>query len=157
MEFDLAVIGDNWRFLAYGVWITILLSAVSGFASLAAGLIIALLRLYRPGWLPVPIVLYIDSMRAIPVLVVLVWTFFALPIVAGVTMSPFTAALIGLTVHLAAYAAGIVRAGIESVRPGQTRAAPAVALSPAPGGRRIPLPQDIGRIAPAFGSLLSVT
>src|SRR6266481_6282207 len=123
MEFDFAVIGDNWRFLAYGVWITILLSAVSGFASLAAGLIIALLRLYGPGWLRVPIVLYIDSMRAIPVLVVLVWTFFALPIVAGVTMSPFTAALIGLTIHLAAYAAEIVRAGIESVRPGQTRAA----------------------------------
>src|SRR6266566_2915255 len=120
MDFDFAVIGDNWRFLAYGVWITILLSAVSGFTSLAAGLVIALLRLYCPGWLRVPIVLYIDSMRAIPVLVVLVWTFFALPIVAGVTMSPFTAALIGLTVHLAAYAAEIVRAGIESVRPGQS-------------------------------------
>ena len=70
MEFDFAVIGDNWRFLAYGVWITILLSMVSGFASLAAGLVIALLRLYGPGWLRVPIVLYIDSMRAIPVLVV---------------------------------------------------------------------------------------
>ena len=68
MEFDFAVIGDNWRFLAYGVWITILLSAVSGFTSLAAGLVIALLRLYGPGWLRVPIVLYIDSMRAIPVL-----------------------------------------------------------------------------------------
>src|SRR5438309_6794316 len=121
MEFDLAVIGDSWRFLAYGVWITILLSAVSGFTSLAAGLVIALLRLYGPGWLRVPIVLYIDSMRAIPVLVVLVWTFFALPIVAGVTMSPFTAALIVLTVHLAAYASEIVLAGLVSVRRGRTR------------------------------------
>src|SRR6202165_6377896 len=106
MEFDFAVIGDNWQFLAYGVWITILLSAVSGFTSLAAGLVIALLRLYGPGWLRVPIVIYIDSMRAIPVLVVLVWTFFALPIVAGVTMSAFTAALIGLNVHFAGYTAG---------------------------------------------------
>src|SRR5947208_13826176 len=104
MEFDLAVIGDNWRFLAYGVWITILLSAVSSFASLAAGLIIALLRLYGPGWLRVPIVLYIDSMRAITVLVVLVSTFFALPIVAGVTMSPFPDALICLTIQLASHA-----------------------------------------------------
>ena len=68
-------------------------------------------------------------MRAIPVLVVLVWTFFALPIVAGVTLPPFWAALVGLTVHLAAYAAEIVRAGIESVRPGQTRAALALGLS----------------------------
>ena len=54
MEFDFAVIGDSWQFLAYGVWITILLSAVSGFTSLAAGLVIALLRLYGPGWLRVP-------------------------------------------------------------------------------------------------------
>jgi len=157
MEFDLAVIGDNWQFLAYGVWITILLSAVSGFASLAAGLVIALLRLYGPSWLRVPIVLYIDSMRAIPVLVVLVWTFFALPIVAGVTMSPVTAALIGLTIHLAAYAAEIVRAGIESVRPGQTRAALALGMSRAQVVRRILLPQAIVRMLPAFGSLLSIT
>src|ERR1700693_517781 len=157
MEFDFAVIGDNWRFLPYGVCITILLSLFSGFASLAAGLVIALLRLYGPGWLRVPIVLYIDSMRAIPVLVVLVWTFFALPIVAGVTMSPFTAALIGLTVHLAAYAAEIVRAGIESVRPGQTRAALALGMSRAQLVRRILLPQAIVRMLPAFGSLLSVT
>ena len=157
MEFDLAVIGDNWQFLAYGVWITILLAAVSGVASLAAGLAIALLRLYGPGWLRVPIVLYIDSMRAIPVLVVLVWTFFALPIVAGVTMPPFTAALIGLTIHLAAYAAEIVRAGIESVRPGQTRAALALGMSRAQVVRRILLPQAIVRMLPAFGSLLSIT
>ena len=157
MEFDFAVIGDNWQFLAYGVWITILLSAVSGFTSLAAGLVIALLSLYGPGWLRVPCVLYIDSMRAIPVLVVLVWTFFVLPIVAGVTMSPFTAALIGLTVHLAAYAAEIVRAGIESVRPGQTRAALALGMSRAQVVRRILLPQAIVRMLPAFGSLLSVT
>src|SRR5260370_19836035 len=123
MEFDFAVIGDNWQFLAYGVWITILLSAVSGFTSLAAGLVIALLRLYGPGWLRVPCVLYIDSMRAIPVLVVLVWTFFALPIVAGVTMSPFTAPLIGFSVLLAACAPDSVRAALQALSPGHTRAA----------------------------------
>src|ERR1700704_2382684 len=157
MEIDLAVIGDNWQFLAYGVWIPILRSSVSGFTSLAAGLIIALLRLYGPGWLRAPCVLYIDSMRAIPVLVVLVWTFFALPIVAGVTMPPFYAALIGLTLHLAAYAAEIVRAGIESVRPGQSRAALALGMSHAQIVRRIVLPQAIVRMLPAFGSLFSIT
>jgi polar amino acid transport system permease protein len=91
------------------------------------------------------------------VLVVLVWTFFALPIVAGVTLPPFWAALAGLTVHLAAYAAEIIRAGIESVRPGQTRAALALGLSRAQVLLRIVLPQAIVRMLPAFGSLLSVT
>jgi polar amino acid transport system permease protein len=157
MDFDLAVIADNWRFLAYGVLVTIVLSVVSGATSLAAGLAIALLRLRGPRWLRPLIVLYVDSMRAVPVLVVLVWTFFALPIVTGLTMSPFTAALIGLTVHLAAYAAEIVRAGIESVRPGQTRAAVALGMSPAQVMRRIVLPQALVRMLPAFGSLLSIT
>lgn len=157
MDFDLAVIADNWRFLAYGVLVTIVLSIVSGVTSLAAGLAIALLRLRGPRWLRPLIVLYVDSMRAVPVLVVLVWTFFALPIVTGLTMSPFTAALIGLTVHLAAYAAEIVRAGIESVRPGQTRAAIALGMSPAQVMRRIVLPQALVRMLPAFGSLLSIT
>ncbi len=157
MDFDFAVITDHWRFLASGVGVTLLLAVLSGVTSLAAGLMVALLRLYGPRWLRPAIVFYIDSMRAIPVLVVLVWTFFALPIVAGITMPPFYAALLGLTVHLAAYAAEIFRAGIESVRPGQTRAALALGMSHPQILRRIVLPQAIVRMLPAFGSLLSVT
>jgi polar amino acid transport system permease protein len=96
-------------------------------------------------------------MRAVPVLVVLVWTFFALPIVAGITLPPFWAALLGLTLHLAAYAAEIIRAGVESVRPGQTRAALALGMSRAQILRRVVLPQATVRMLPAFGSLLSIT
>jgi polar amino acid transport system permease protein len=157
VDFDFSVITDNAGFLAYGVLVTLALSVASGGASLVAGFVLALLRIHGPRWLRPAIVFYIDSMRAIPVLVVLVWTFFALPIVAGVTMSPFTAGLIGLTVHLAAYSAEIVRAGIESVRPGQTRAALALGMSRAQVVRRILLPQAIVRMLPAFGSLLSIT
>ena len=157
MEFDFAVITDHARFLASGVGVTLLLAVLSGATSLATGFIVALLRLYGPRGLKPAVVLYIDSMRAIPVLVVLVWTFFALPIVTGLTMPPFFAALLGLTVHLAAYAAEIVRAGIESVRPGQTRAALALGMSPAQILRRIILPQAIVRMLPAFGSLFSIT
>ena len=82
---------------------------------------------------------------------------FALPIVTGLTMPPFAAALIGLTVHLAAYAAEIVRAGVESVRPGQTRASLALGMSRVQILRRIVLPQAIVRMLPAFGSLFSIT
>jgi len=157
MDFDFAVIADHWRFLASGVGVTLALAALSGATSIAAGFVVALSRLYGPRWLKPAVVLYIDSMRAIPVLVVLVWTFFALPIVAGITMPPFYAALLGLTVHLAAYAAEIFRAGIESVRPGQTRAALALGMSRGEIVRRIVLPQAAVRMLPAFGSLLSIT
>ena len=157
MEFDFSVITDHARFLASGVGVTLALAGLSGICSLTLGFAVALLRLYGPGWMRPMVVLYIDSMRAIPVLVVLVWTFFALPIVSGITMPPFIAALIGLTLHLAAYAAEIVRAGVESVRAGQTRAALALGMSRVQLVRRILLPQAIVRMLPAFGSLLSIT
>jgi len=157
MDYDFSVITDHWQFLAYGVGVTFALAAFSGVTSIVAGFVVALARLYGPRWLKAIVVLYIDSMRAIPVLVVLVWAFFALPIVAGITMPPFWAALLGLTIHLAAYAAEIFRAGIESVRAGQTRAALALGMSRAQIVRRIVLPQAVVRMLPAFGSLLSVT
>jgi len=157
VDFDFSVITTHARFLGSGIVVTLVLSLLSGLTSLAAGLVVALLRLYGPRWLKPLVVLYIDSMRAIPVLVVLVWTFFALPIVTGITMPPFWAALIGLTVHLAAYVAEIVRSGVESVRPGQTRAAMALGMSRAQAVRRIVMPQALVRMLPAFGSLLSIT
>ena len=157
MEFDLSVVTDHWRFLGSGILVTLALACLSGLASVAVGLVLALARMYGPSWLRPLIAFYVDSMRAIPVLVVLVWTFFALPIVAGITLPPFWAALLGLTLHLAAYAAEIVRAGVESVRRGQTRAALALGMSRAQILRRIVMPQAIVRMLPAFGSLLSVT
>jgi polar amino acid transport system permease protein len=137
--------------------VTLALSVLSGVTSLGVGFLLALVRMYGPAWSRRIVVFYIDSMRAVPVLVVLVWTFFALPIVAGITLPPFWAALLGLTLHLAAYAAEIVRAGVESVRPGQTRAALALGMSRPEILRRIVLPQATVRMLPAFGSLLSVT
>jgi len=157
MDFDLAVITDHWRFLGAGVLVTLALAGLSGVTSVAAGFVVALLRMYGPGWLRPAVVFYIDSMRAIPVLVVLVWAFFALPIVGGITLPPVWAALLGLTLHLAAYAAEIVRAGVESVRPGQTRAALAIGMSRAQILRRVVMPQATVRMLPAFGSLLSIT
>jgi len=151
MEFDFSPIAQNWRFLLAGLGVTVLLSAASAATSIALGLWVALGRLYaaKP-------VRYIDSMRAVPVLVVLVWVFLALPIVTGITLTPFTAALLALTLHIAAYAAEVFRAGIESVRPGQMQAALALGMSRAQALRKVVLPQACIRMLPAFGSILTV-
>ncbi|EJL76536.1 amino acid ABC transporter permease [Variovorax sp. Varisp85] len=156
MNFDFSPIADNWRFFASGLGMTVLLSIVSAATSLLAGLVIALLRLYGPRWLRPLLVFYIDSMRAIPVLVVLIWIYFAFPIIANVTFPPFWAALVALTLHIAAYAAEVIRAGIESIRPGQTRAALALGMSRAQILRKVLLPQAIVRMLPAFGSILTI-
>lgn len=156
MDFDFSPIAENWRFFASGLGVTVALSAISAVTSILAGLLIALLRLYGPAWLRPVLVFYIDTMRAIPVLVVLVWIYFAFPLLAGVTFPPFWAALVALTLHIAAYAAEVIRAGIESVRPGQTRAALALGMSRAQLLRKVLLPQATIRMLPAFGSILTI-
>lgn len=157
MEFDLSPLLDSWQYLVEGLGVTLLLSLLTVACSMMLGFAVGLARCYGPAWLRWPLMFYIDSMRAIPVLVVLVWTYFAFPILTGVTLPPFWAALVALTAHIAAYVAEIVRAGITSVRPGQTRAALALGLSRAQTVREIVLPQAVVRMLPAFGSIISIT
>jgi polar amino acid transport system permease protein len=156
MNLDYSSVIDSWRFLLGGVWVTLALSFLTMLCSLLLGGAIGLARCYGPRWLRMPLVFYIDSMRSIPVLVVLVWTYFALPLITGVTLPPFWAALIALTAQLAAYVAEIVRAGVTSIRPGQARAAFALGMSRVQAIRTIVLPQALVRMLPAFGSILSV-
>ncbi|MDB5899597.1 MAG: amino acid transporter permease [Ramlibacter sp.] len=157
MDLDFQPLLESWRFLAGGLGITLLLSGVTALASLVLGTALGLARVYGPGWLRIPIVFYIDTQRAIPVLVVLVWFYFALPILTGLSFDPFWAALVALTLHISAYVAEIVRAGIESVRPGQWRAGLALGMSAAQIVRRVVLPQAMVRMLPAFGSVLTLT
>jgi polar amino acid transport system permease protein len=157
VDIDFSPVLDNWRFLASGLLLTVILSIASMAAASVVGAAIGIARSYGPRWLTMPLAFYVDTMRAIPVLVVLVWTFFAFPIATGITLPPFWAALVALTAHIAAYIAEIMRAGIASVRPGQARAALALGMSWAQVVRKIILPQAIVRMLPAYGSVLSVT
>jgi polar amino acid transport system permease protein len=157
LELDLSPIWDSWRFLLGGLGLTLLLSLLTVLCSTILGGAVGLARCYGPRWFTLPLTFYIDSMRAIPVLVVLVWTYFAVPLLFGVSFPPFWAALVALTAHIAAYVAEIVRAGIESIRPGQIRAGLALGMSRAQIVREIVLPQAIVRMLPAFGSIISIT
>jgi polar amino acid transport system permease protein len=157
LEFDFSPLIDSWRFLLDGLGVTLLLSIITVVCSLVAGSLIALLRIYGPAWLRVALTFYIDTMRAIPVLVVLVWIYFALPIATGLNLPSFWAAAFALSVHIAAYVAEIVRAVIESVRSGQIRAGLALGMSRAQVVQKIILPQALIRMLPAFGSIISIT
>ena len=157
MDLDFSPVLDSWQYLLRGVGLTLALSFLTMLCSLVIGGAIGLARCYGPQSLRWPLVFYIDSMRSVPVLVVLVWTYFALPLITGVVLPPFWAALIALSAHIAAYVAEIVRAGVSSIRPGQTRAAFALGMSRAQTIRTIVLPQALVRMLPAFGSLLSIT
>jgi polar amino acid transport system permease protein len=157
MDLDFSPLIESRQYLLDGLVLTLLLSLGTVAASLALGGAVGLLRCYGPSWLRWLLVFYIDSMRAVPVLVVLVWTYFAFPILSGISLPPFWAALVALTLHIAAYVAEIVRAGVASVRPGQLRAALAIGLSHRQAVAQVILPQAIIRMLPAFGSILSIT
>ena len=156
-DWDLSALEESWRLLLGGVGVTLGLSALTVATSLTLGNAVGVLRCYAGAWLRVPLTFYVDSMRAIPVLVVLVWMYFAFPLLTGVSAGPFWAALAALTVHVAAYVAEIVRAGIESVRPGQIRAALALGMSQPQLVMQVVLPQALVRMLPAIGSVVSVT
>ena len=89
-------------------------------------------------------------MRGLPSLVVLVWVYFALPILTGVSMTGFQAAVLGLTLSQAAFSAEIFRAGIESIDKGQMEVARVIGMSYVLAMRRIVLPQAIRRMIPPF-------
>jgi polar amino acid transport system permease protein len=148
---------DNLPFLWAGIETTLVVSALSVACSLALGFAAGLGRCFGPAWLRLPLVFYIDSMRAIPVLVVIVWTFFAFPILFGLTMTPIVAAVGAISVHVAASIAEIVRAGVESIRQGQSWAGLALGMSHAQLLRKVILPQAVTRMLPSFGSAIIVT
>jgi polar amino acid transport system permease protein len=108
-------------------------------------------RLYAPKPLRLLAVLFIDVMRAIPVLVVLILVYYALPF-AGIVFSSFVAATIALSLVLAAYTAEVVRAGIEAVPKGQFEASEALGLSFFTMMRKVILPQAFRMMIPPLAS-----
>lgn len=156
-DFDLTPIMDSWQFLATGVGVTILLSLLSMAASLVLGTLLGVGRVYGPRPMQWAITFYVDTMRSIPVLVVIVWIYFAVPILSGISFPPFWSALIAITIHITASVVEIVRAGVESIREGQCRAGLALGMSWPQVIINIVLPQAAIRMLPAIGSVLSVT
>ena len=156
-DFDISPIVESWQFLVTGIGVTILLSVMSMAASMLLGTVLGVGRVYGPRILQIAITFYVDTMRAIPVLVVIVWIYFAVPILTGLNFPPFWSALIAITIHITASVIEIVRAGLESIREGQYRAGLALGMSWPQVIIQIILPQAAIRMLPAIGSVLSVT
>jgi His/Glu/Gln/Arg/opine family amino acid ABC transporter permease subunit len=150
------VLEANWLFLLKALWVTLALSLLSMLIGLGLGVAVAVGRTYGGRLADLVLGFYVDTMRSIPILVIMVWGYFALPLLTGETLSPFLAAIVTLGVHMAAYVAETVRAGLTSVRGGQMRAALALGMSQFQAVRTIILPQALVRVLPPMGSLLVV-
>ncbi len=150
-----------WRFFGEGLRETMLLSVVSVALSFAAGLILALGRLSSRGWLRWPSIAYIESIRALPVLL-LIWYFgikgsslFRPLFGPDFELPTFWAGVLGLSLYTSAVLAEIIRAGIVGLPRGQTEAARALGLSYPRTMRFVILPQALRLMVPAMMAQLT--
>ena len=147
----------GWRnllFLVDGLYFTIGLSVTAILISIVLGLLIAL-----PGLAArrVPRAInrtYVELVRAVPILVLILWVYYGLPQIAAISISVFWAGVIALAISDSAFQAEIFRAGIQSVGRGQYEAAHSISLNYRDTMRYVILPQAIKRILPALGNQL---
>lgn len=140
-----------WQFrMVYvkGAGITLALSFYSLAFSLLIGLFIALARQSRNRLVSMIASWYVEVLRDTPLLVQIVWIFYCLPILFGITATAFWSSVIALSLHFSAYVAEIIRAGIASIDKGQTDAAKILGMSYGQTMRRIVLPQAFRRMIP---------
>lgn len=149
--FNLDVMRRSFPILMRGLVNTLLLGSAATVFGGILGVLICLVRLYGPKPFRLLAILFTDVMRAIPVLVVLILVYYALPF-AGIVFSAFVAATIALSLVLAAYTAEVVRAGIEAVPKGQFEASQALGLSFFTMMRKVILPQAFRMMIPPLAS-----
>ncbi|RUV72980.1 MAG: amino acid ABC transporter permease [Mesorhizobium sp.] len=130
---------------------TLLLGLLSIGIGIPVGLVISLIRLYAPKPLRLLAVGYIDIFRAMPVLVVLILIYYALPFL-GIRLSSWTFAVTAFAIIMAAYSAEVFRSGIESIPRGQFEAAQALGLPFLLTLRKVVLPQAIRVVIPPMTS-----
>ena len=148
-------------FLLGGLGVTIKLAAFAIAISFAIGILLALARLSKYPWLRWPATIYIEGMRALPMLLVIVYTYFALPHALGLKFSPFTAGVVAMSLFTASLVAEIVRSGILAVPRGIVEAAESQGFRGTTIMRKIVLPIALRNMMPAlvaqFVSLLKDT
>lgn len=139
----------SYRWLFWnGLLVTLAFTVAIVVLGLLVGLAAGLLRLAR--FAPVRWIAqaYVEVFRCTPILVQLVWFYYALPILAGIEMTATTAAVLALSLYGGAFYAEIIRGGIASIEAGQTEAALALGMTPGQSMRRIVLPQALKRMVP---------
>ncbi len=144
---NMAVLKRSLPMLLDGLWLTLQLGLAAIVAGLVLGLVVALLRLYSVAPVRIFMRLYIDIFRSIPLLVLLIVVYYALPFV-GVRLSAFVSAMTALTLVSGAYTAEIFRAGIEAIPKGQFEASAALGLSHRQTMLDVILPQAVRIVIP---------
>lgn len=146
--FDISILTQNSHLIGWGLLITLYYTVITITGGLVIGLLVGLLQLMRN---PIPVWIgriYVEFFRNIPLLVILLWVYYALPIFLGVNITKGWAGFLALSCYVGAFYAEILRAGVQSIDAGQTDASMAIGMSYRQRMRRIILPQAFRRMIP---------
>ncbi|MDB9986031.1 amino acid ABC transporter permease [Pelagibacterales bacterium] len=143
---------SNIDFLISGLGFTVSVSLISIFFATLLGLLIAIVGISKHKALKYINITYIEIIRAVPVLVMILWIYYGLPVLVGINFSAFTAGIIALSICDSPFIAEIFRSGFEAVPKGQSEAGTSLGMRFYQRFRYIILPQATKIILPALGN-----
>ncbi|HYG89946.1 MAG TPA: amino acid ABC transporter permease [Azospirillum sp.] len=152
MTLDWSIIWQHRGDLAHGVLLTVALSVLTMAIAVPGGVAVMLMRQspLRPlSWVGT---VFVEFFRNVPLILLVYWAFYVLPILADVQFSAFATGLMALCLNVSAYNAETFRAGVNSIRKGQMEAAMAMGMSRSQAMRKVILPQAVRRILPVVAS-----
>ena len=148
MKWDFASVFSNTDALLAGAAGTLRIFAICLVAGLSLGLVVGLARYSRRRLFYIPASVFMEFFRNTPVLVQILWFYFAFPMISPFEISPLMAAALGISLNSAAFSAEIYRGGIQSIDSGQWEGARALGMTYAQAMRRVILPQAMRRMLP---------
>jgi glutamate/aspartate transport system permease protein len=144
----------NWdlisKFVINGFWFSVQLTIIATLGGIVLGTVLALMRLSGRPWLVYPATFYVNGMRSIPLVMVILWFFLLVPLIIGRPVGAEYSAIITFIAFEAAYFSEIMRAGIQSIPRGQVHAGQALGMSYAQNMRLVVLPQAFRNMLPVL-------
>ena len=152
MNLDFSIL--NWsliqNFILKGLWFSILLTAVATAGGIFFGTLLALMRLSGKKWLDAPAALYVNVMRSVPLVMVILWFFLLVPLLIGRPIGAEYSAVVTFIAFEAAYFSEIMRAGIQSIPRGQVFAGQAMGMTYGQNMKLVILPQAFRNMLPVL-------
>ena len=154
MNFSLDWSFYNWdlisNFVIKGLGFSLMLTVIATLGGIFFGTVLALMRLSGKKWLDVPATIYVNGMRSIPLVMVILWFFLLVPFVIGRPIGAETSAIITFIAFEAAYFSEIMRAGIQSIPRGQVFAGQAMGMTYGQNMKLVILPQAFRNMLPVL-------
>ncbi len=150
LDFSLLNWGLIQNFILKGLWFSIFLTAVATIGGVFFGTLLALMRLSGQKWLDAPAAFYVNVMRSVPLVMVILWFFLLVPLLIGRPIGAEYSAVVTFIAFEAAYFSEIMRAGIQSIPRGQVFAGQAVGMSYGQNMRLVILPQAFRNMLPVL-------